>query len=209
MPQRFLVAVHYSEPTRNAKPSEVHYHKIDMGIAGCYDTSSGVGVVGRNAPEMKKRKTGVSWIWLIALGALAVWGISYGPDWFMKHVLHRIKPGTQKEVRPVTKEQKEGGELVERMARNIPLPKPTVGTYQPEQTTLAQAPYITGVAKYGTKWRIDLSDGRVFTDETGGVVAAGRDFIRLTTGEIVFRRNSKVARPDNTIRKTNQTNEPK
>ena len=207
MPQRFLVGIHYGEPARLAKPSEVSYHKIDLRVANCYDTSSGVGVVGRGAPEMKKRKTGVSWIWLIVAGGVVVWVISYGPDWFMKHVLGRIKP--KREVVQVSPSlaAESGAHLMGRVSKNASPPKPTVGTLTSHEIGSAvQVASIKSVMKYGTKWRIELTDGRVFTDETGGVSAAGRDWIRLSSGEIVFRKYG-VGRPDALLSKQTKYNE--
>jgi len=190
-PQRFLVAVYYGAPGGNQKPAEVHYNKIDMRIAACYDTSAGVGIVGRGAPEMKRRKSGVSWRWLIVAAVLAVLGVSYGPDWFMKHVIHKIRGDSV----PASKVEPKALQT----SQTLPLrPTATLGSLPSlplPRVDLKQAPSIRSVSKYGDRWRIDLTDGRVFTDDSGGIVAAGRDWIRLTDGEIVFRSYPSVPRP--------------
>lgn len=187
-PSRFFVGVYYGVPDRTQKPAEVHYNRIDLRIAGCYDTSAGVGVVGRGAPEMQRRKTGFSWKWLILLGALAIFAVSYAPEWFMKNVVHKFRP----EPKPAeTKEQTEGRELIERVAGHRPRTPHDLTT----ETNAVPAIYVRSISSYGKRWRIDLSDGRIFTDETGGISSAGRDWIKLDSGEVIFRRYGSSIEP--------------
>lgn len=177
-PKRFLVSVYYGEPDRVTKPAEVHYIKMDQEIADCYDTSAGVGVIGRGTPEQARRKTGFSWRWIIVGGALLALALAYVPELFTRFILNRFKP--------------EKSEVVVSSSSSA-LPRAAPGANGAETTRESvvkaekvEAPVIRSVTNYGKRWKVTLSDGRIFTDETGGVAATGRDWIRLSTGEVVF-----------------------
>jgi hypothetical protein len=45
--------------------------------------------------------------------------------------------------------------------------------------------FVRSVVRRGSAFRVDLSDGRSLTDETGGVVAFGRGLVVLGTGEVL------------------------
>jgi hypothetical protein len=54
----------------NAKPSHSSVYRLDIGgIAQCYDTSAGVGIIGRGAADQGARKKGLP-IWLLVAGGI-------------------------------------------------------------------------------------------------------------------------------------------
>jgi len=88
---------------------------LPKGLANCYDTNAGVGTGGGRG-DLDHKVRGPSWLWLVALGCLAIYACWKAPDWvargftaatsssFDKKVAqHDVKPagGTVSNAAPV------------------------------------------------------------------------------------------------------------
>jgi len=176
MPQRFLRSVYYTPPVRTDKPDTFTYSRMDMELAACYDTSAGVGVIGQNRAESRPKRKGFSMKWLVVAAVLFLLAINYGPEYLGKKFFGKVRGMSEDVVKPAT-------------ARDpVVAPSVTNKTVLPTAVPTVKDVYVTAFMQRGSRWKITLSDGRYFTDETGGVEAAGRDWIRTADGHTYYRR---------------------
>jgi len=79
-PGVFTVSVFADIPTPSSEPQTRTVFKLDApGLGGSYDTSAGVGIIGRTTADVGKRKKGLHWAWLLAGGVVAIVVLSQLP----------------------------------------------------------------------------------------------------------------------------------
>jgi len=203
-PTRFLRTVYSSPPHHGVKPVQPpSTQAIDLALAACYDTSAGVGVKGRGTPEKKPRRKGLHWVWLVVGALVVVWLISKGPDYFMKSVISKFRPDAQNTPAPVVQsvtqptvpaqvaQELSIGQKANHFARRNGFSPVSSfhanGLPVVEEQITSKPPFVVSVLFGINRWRIELSDGRVFSDETGGIKHVNRDFVILSDGEPVPR----------------------
>lgn len=83
----FMSRSTYSEPfTGGQIAMETKRYRVDTkGIGSCYDTASGVGVVGRSGADIGQRAKGIPIVFLFLLAALIPVAIFFGWSWFCRH----------------------------------------------------------------------------------------------------------------------------
>lgn len=82
----YFTAKHYQRPPTNVLTdvsTEVHRFQLDLELAACYDTSSGVAIVGRGQPESRKKRGLPAWTMAIPVIAICV-SLWFVPDLFVK-----------------------------------------------------------------------------------------------------------------------------
>jgi Zonular occludens toxin (Zot) len=81
LPPLFSRSTYLQPKTGNEIACLTGYFRLDIqGLARCYDTAAGVGVIGRSGADTKQKVGGLAWYW--AFGALGL--ISLGVFWAAK-----------------------------------------------------------------------------------------------------------------------------
>jgi hypothetical protein len=161
----FMKSTYLSSPTNpNAKCSETGMFKLDVeGLAKCYNTLSGVGIVGRTGGDTAERKRGFSLWW--GLGAIAGCGL--------------LLVGGSNLLGSITSKAILGKPVIAKTVSNsIPLAQQvSVNTYHPSNAALPQLVlqpttrsvvqdtnkvWATGKIQVFGVWTVFLSDGRIF-----------------------------------------------
>jgi len=157
---------------------------LDLKIAGCYDTSAGVGIRGRKKPESRKKK-GISVIWGVAAVCVAGGLLLWLSDWVPKKLTGADKkPMTKQEVAKAGGEQKEGQKQAGGPPEFMQPPKSLPAIM--EDRTPPQALYCTGMSSTENRFTMQLSDGRTLNESMGIVKAWDSGRIILVTGETIW-----------------------
>lgn len=82
-PSIFTRGIYQEPPGPSSTASEKHVFKLDKaGLAGCYDTTSGVGISGRGVGDMGEKQKGLP-LTLLVLGIVAIGAfVCIAPHWF-------------------------------------------------------------------------------------------------------------------------------
>jgi len=88
-PAVFVADTYTEPPGPTSKAMSTTPFTLDRkGLAQCYDTSSGVGIIAAGAADVHERKKGLSWVWiLVGLGVIFCALISI-PFWTKKATMH-------------------------------------------------------------------------------------------------------------------------
>jgi len=156
----------YSQPRTGSmgeKAQETVMMTLDItGLANCYDTAAGVGILSRSGSDTKERKRGLSFAWLL-LGVLLAGGLI----WFIPHAIGKgIKWASQ--TPPIStnstyKVATSNSLPVHDNTRSYKLERPADEEYLASTKTAITNHidlFVTGKFKLGGKWRVFLSDGR-------------------------------------------------
>lgn len=147
LPSLFLKRVYLELPTgANVKAVQTNTFKLDVtGVARCYDTAAGVGVVGASGADTKERKRGLHWAWYVGAIVLVVGSIfRFAPEAIASCFKMRQPPG----------------QLALAQAASVPVPAVVQAAPVPVPATNS-LPRVTGFALLGNAWRFCLSDGRI------------------------------------------------
>lgn len=173
MPKRMIVRTYYSEPP--AVCDKIEYEKLDLAVAGCYDTTGGVGISGKRKPERFKAKGFPLWT-LVFPGLVALVALTLGPEWLMGKVFGRVDAAAKRA----------GGVPV---AANGPRMAPVAPAGASRVVAEVVKPLVAprrlrGFAQRGWRVNVFLSDGTRLTEDDGGFVSRGRRF-RTWGGEVM------------------------
>jgi len=157
---------------------------LDLAVAGCYDTSAGVGIVGRKKPETRKKK-GVSVLWgvaaIIVLGVLFVWA----SDWLPKKLTGQDKKAAKKtEQQPAPVQQPQQSAPTHTLFEFAD-PPASVPPIQQDRTPF-KAFYATGVVASGQRFVIQLADGRVLNETMDMVESWDGGRVMLKDGSSIW-----------------------
>jgi len=181
LPKVFRTLETYKAPP--CPPDSTNNYTMDLELAGCYDTSAGVGVTGGNGPEKIRRK-GLPFWTLPALGAGLV-----GVFWFIPDL---AVLGLTKAVAGDTAPASVGGSAPVQVPAAVtrtghyqgstgPSDRPGDSARPREVSPSAPAPApvrakVRGWAVRGNQALVTLDDGRTLTDqdiEFGGIARRG------------------------------------
>ena len=196
-PPLFIQSTYLSPQTGKEICQKTRTFTLDAkGIASCYETAAGVGIVGNFADKGNDQK-GLPW-WIVPIG-IAVLGVSVikVPGWAFKKVLGvgqrrdgvaGVLPATN-QLHSVTRrpELKSSSEGVKAVEFSAPLP-----FVESEEISW------TGRVKVNGRWIFGLSDGRVFKTPDARIRAVGRDAIQIGTNVYLWgqpRPKQKVTPP--------------
>lgn len=182
---RFVRKSFLSEPTGggNQEPFETAAFTLDAkGIASCYDTAQGIGIHGSAADKGSRAKGWSIW-WTIplGLGLASLCG-------FIPFLLGR---GAQKIIAPpAIATSKVPNGLNKPVA--AALPRENVSSVRDTSVLHGNTPavsitpervWVTGYALKGRSITVNLSDGRVITEDDREIVRVTRTHVYLKTGE--------------------------
>lgn len=180
LPSRILRQTYLTPPTSaNDRPMQTALQSIDVaGLGTCYDTSAGVGVLGRSA-DVGARKKGLHWSFgiaalLLIMGALAfllIGGLHLG----VKAAKGAVKMSTNSLAHAIT------SRLVE---TNIQLSIPKTNVLVAENKLVEHFGTLRGIASVGKIRTYYFSTGRTFRSDspfcggawTDAVIIAGTRF---------------------------------
>jgi len=172
---KFTAKYYAHEPDNSSEPFKIETWQMDeTGIANCYRTQDGVGIVGVSADIGKKAK-GIPILWAIpgAIALCLVVGVGI-PHLFAKWVAgHADTKGKAK---------------IEAVAEELKHDKPE----QPKASDVVRAPLnatpdsagtvrVLGVVRAGSRVTVQLSDGRAFT-ENEPFLRIERTFVECPAG---------------------------
>jgi len=159
---------------------------LDLAIACLYDTSAGVGIKGRKAPETRKKK-GVSIFWGIgaiccAVGVL-VWFLDYLPKKLAGATNVKPPASATGQTSAITTPSNEGRTTLP-MREESPPPKalPPIAGDSPPKVPL----YVTGISTDGVESRVQLSDGRMIKGSSGIIEKVNTSFVKFSSGEVLW-----------------------
>ena len=85
LPGVFTRRVYQEVPTPSSTPTETSTFQLDLkGIASCYNTAQGVGIMGRG--DMGRRKKGIPWYYSILLAAAVIALLIITPHYLIKGI---------------------------------------------------------------------------------------------------------------------------
>jgi len=190
-PKMFISTDHPEIPTAGHKgdTDATHYYRLNLKLAQCYDTSAGVGVIGRRKPE-KSSPRALAWYWLaIPLLIAAVLfvkspvAIEAVMNWFMNRAskvsISDVVPSQNPDARKVH-------------ASDDPLPVNTARATESNTSSgsLDALPHkpakVSFVAFKGNRLLIGLTDGRRIDQDDVRSVTATK--VYLKDGSIVERK---------------------
>jgi hypothetical protein len=186
-PSVFRALTYQEPPAPNVRATEEKVFTLDRkGLAQCYDTSAGVGIVGRGAADVGDRRKGISILWLVA--GIVAFGVLLGcSPWLAGKGVKRVLRSTGVKLKPVTNAvTNQGSVSIPATVTNAVL-KPIV-----REISSRRAPenaktlvWLTGVAISGPSVRVWLSDGRSYTERDRGLQFVGRDFVIID--QVIYR----------------------
>jgi len=159
--------------------------KLDeKGLASCYRTEEGVGVIGKGADKGARAK-GIPILWIFPIVFLVGGFVAVIP-YALGKATQKVLTGSGSQVQQKIENAKgvvgpgvlrPGAEVEPQPTR----PPPPPGAPVP---ALAPKPYVTGLARAGGRVRVTLSDRRVLSESDGvaRVLGAG---VLLSTGELL------------------------
>jgi hypothetical protein len=173
-----------AEPTRNDTPSETGFFKLDIsGLCQLYDTSAGVGLVGRLDVTPKRKGRGL-WVWGLAIAAalFLAWGIPRALGYLSGKAIRGFTGGISSTATKAAGVVSQG--------KVLPSQTNSVQTNFPQVSVKLQAPpdvsaatnrlylkRVTMISSRPSSATWELSDGRILTLKSRGVSGAGEDFI--------------------------------
>jgi len=179
---------------RNAVPFEESKLKIDKEWVGrCYRTRGALGGANLGAETQRKSRK-LAWWTIIpaaAVGAVVVMAlIIKTPDMFVAGIKKLVGAGAKAgQALAEPPGNKVLGSRAEKSAagqKNAELSS-VKGEATRVQTVLwSPGLWVTGVSHNNTHWNVQLSDGRVLTEQGGEVKAVGRGFVDLRDGTRVY-----------------------
>jgi len=175
-PSFFSVEVHRKPPTgpNSPKPQATYRFKLDPALASCYDTSAGIGIKGRNRPEVRRRG-GVTLLWLIIPALVVVVCIKFAPD---------LAVGYFNKVVGKAQEPADSGQPNSVLVPPSPNGRAPGEVGMPQSVAPGPAPVPVSVKSYAIHRRevlVTLTDGRTLTREDG-IVRITRDTVVLRDG---------------------------
>ena len=163
----------YSQPATATSKAEVSgYFTLDVtGIASCYDTAKGVGIIGRAGADTGARKKGIHWLWFAVGAPIALFClVHYLPLLFV----HVVTP-SKGVVPPVIH--------VGSVFTNSPTMSPHGAVDVPVDGTPAVRPstqvVCVGYVGLEGKWKVFLSDGRIARSSRYEVQSVAEDFVKV------------------------------
>ena len=186
---RFEWTQYAQEPVGNAV-EPIAKGTFEIGeLASCYRTQDGVGVVGNNA-DIGRRAKGIPILWVIpaalVLGLLCVlipWALGRGAQKFIT--------GKAPAVQSV-------------QATPVAVPAPPAGAAAVVSLAENQPVTVKGYVVLGSRCNVQLSDGRVLTEQSPELASIDRQSILLKNGQRLFFSQPQPARtlpaPDLTAR---------
>lgn len=150
---RFTIRTYATEPDRQTEPIKVEHFEMDAsGLASCYRTEDGVGVVGSSADKGRKAK-GIS-IWWSIPAAAALAGLCLIAPWAMGKMAQKTM--TAKAPAKSAPAAKPAAPVLREVSR--------AESSQALQTAAAAAVTVRGYVIRGGKINVQLSDGRTLTE---------------------------------------------
>jgi len=161
-PSWFSCEVHRRIPTGlNPIPAQAVYrYKLDKELADCYDTSAGVGIVGRKTHE-KKPKESFSIYWLAVPLVVAAFALYQAPE-LLTRVVNSALSGTAKDATAKIEEKSPPAQTGGALSPSTPIPS------TPATPDIPSRPlYVKSYAIRNGEAIVTLSDGQILTKETG------------------------------------------
>lgn len=186
MPSRFVYRTYLSENEGDARqPMVTGTFRLDVaGLASCYDTSAGVGLVGACAADTGSKVKGPSIWWLAVLIILISATLWYLPTMLYSKVQEKVKYQPNNQININQGEQ----QLIPQEHQQI-----QDSNKQPEKNIEKEEEvYITGYYTYGKKVKVYLSNGDEVTEKSQGVQLISDKI--LIRSNIVYKYNQKVPR---------------
>jgi hypothetical protein len=172
----------YLEPYTGApgqRPMEIRTFKLNVeGLASCYQTAAGVGLLGRGA-DIGERKKGLNPIWLAVIAALFVFGCFTVPDLLARKVAGNNQIENMFGNAPVSGIPSSTPAMITNTSMNFkPVITSKTGQAAEDPQALAQSSgpvYLTGVSLWNGKVQIYLSDGRRYSNDDRDVNFVSRE----------------------------------
>lgn len=199
-----FVRTEYLEPKtgKQIKQAEQTFTLDAEGIASCYETAVGVGVIGQFADKDQARK-GLAWWWLLvllAVGTVVAWRL---PGYIMNKVLSSVIHGPSAVVSPIVKTNSAAGgdranvfiQTFSGAANNSHSPAVVEMPKAPPSFVESKDVFWTTRVKLNGRWLIGLSDGQSFYLPDERVRAISLQAIMVGTN--VYRWGNRVAVNEN------------
>lgn len=188
---RFVARYYNGEPSRNSEPFKVETWQLDAeGLASCYWTEKGVGVVGTGADKGARAK-GIS-IWWAVVGAFALVAMVGLVPYGVGKVAGSYLGGTKKEPAKNPDGGSQAGALPSAclVGGGSPLPsggKRGGGAKGPGSApdlgvTVEQRLHVVGYVAGRGRVTVTLSDGTQLTERDSSLVRIESRFIELSDG---------------------------
>jgi len=158
-------------------------------LAECYRTQDGVGVVGNGADKGARAK-GIPILWVIPAALVLALMCVFIPWLLGKGASSYISRGVEDKAEPAKAVVGPSGASVGRPAARrsgddaevVPAPlEPIYADETPERPV-----WVTGWVTNGRKINVQLSDGRIMTEEDSELAKMARNAAHLRTGERLF-----------------------
>lgn len=182
LPEYFTVKVYTSPRKDNGRDfaSASSRYTMDFTLADCYDTSSGVGIKGRQMPEQKRVK-GLPLVWITVPVVLLGVVMFYVPEVMSYGVMKALDTTTQK----ASSKALHGGPRPAGSGELAGVPKETRGsdTKPPQADAIPkQPPWVVSFALGKADAIVKLSDGTELTKATG-LLRITPDWVFTTDGK--------------------------
>jgi len=166
MPGVFLRKTYLQPATDTSKPMETGTFRLDVsGLAACYNTAVGVGIHGRQADKLEKKK-GLSWVWFaVGVPIVVMIALHYGPralaNAFSPKSMMALGAGsTGKPEVPTVGKEYPVPQSVQRAMTNAGVVAPELLRSNFSAIVPAEL-FVTGYSIFGSNLIFTLSDGRV------------------------------------------------
>lgn len=156
LPAMFIRRVFLELPTGpNVKPIQTGTFKLDLnGVAKCYNTAAGVGIVGQSGADTKDKPKGLHWAWYVGALVGAIFAVThYAPLW----VEWVVTGGRKAAVKTVTSPAYASTQQVEKSKQEFPVEA------SPSAGALSSTNIVTGIARFGGCYHVSFSDGSTAT----------------------------------------------
>lgn len=189
---RFTWKTYLSEPSANSVPFKDGSFALDeKGLGSCYDTASGIGVQGSKA-DIGRRAKGISIWWVVPAALVAAlacvfipWGLGKASSSFISGGVESKTEASKGSGAVASVAGAIGGVVARPVGddrEGVPAPlEPIYADGTPEKPI-----WVTGWVTDGRRINVQLSDGRVITEEDSELAKVSRNAVRLRTGQRLF-----------------------
>jgi hypothetical protein len=186
LPALFVRSTYAQPATDTAKAMESGTFTLDVsGLASCYDTGVGVGIIGRAGADTQERKRGLHWLWFaVGVPILLVALFHYVP----LALVHIMTPSRGVTSAPATHVPVSVAAVVAPVSAPAPVSVPSVPALAPVVSNLVDSAetlgvtnelYCTGYCKVGSDFVLFLSDGTTVDTDSGRVQTIEKTWVRV------------------------------
>ena len=180
LPSVFVKRVFLQLPTDTTPAVQTGTFRLDVnGLAKCYDTAAGVGIVGVSGADTGHKPKGLHWSWYVGAILFIIWAlVHYGPRW----VEWTITGGHSQASRLATAQQAHTQQQAapqQKQASNIPDAgrQYNGNTREQEPAPQTNSVRVTGFAHFGGSWLFTLSSGNIVKTLTDPLVVTNHIYL--------------------------------